>query len=59
MITATDLEVRAGARTLLAVDGPRCGFSPATASVWSAATARARPRRCGSWPGRANPTQAP
>ena len=37
---------------------PRCASSPATASVWSAATAPARPPPCGFWPVRASPTPA-
>ena len=41
---------------LLSPKARRCACSPATASGWSAATARARPPPCGSWPAKASRT---
>ena len=59
MITATDLEVRAGARTLLSIDGSGpSGAAAATASDSSDETAPARPRPCASSPAKASRTRA-
>ena len=64
MITATDLEVRAGARTLLSAEGPallriQLLLLPEIASAWSGRTVPARRPRRASSPGLVSRTRAP